>query len=374
MTRLRLLHLHSGFAAASGRLRAVSLMNALGRHAEHVAVFAETGQAGADYSPDPKVAVTFPDDFPPLAGFPFPRRLLRIAQAMQGHDLVLTYGWGAINAVLAHTLFAEALGLPPLVHHEDDLGAAEATRLKPLRTWTRRIALARAQGLIVPSQQLEFVARQGWKQPRRMVHRIPIGIPVAKYATSCAPDALPRVIKRKGELWLGAYAGAHDLDLVRALAALPGEWQLVILGEAAQRDGIRQLAMELGIGHRVHVPGLAPEPAGVFGLFDLLVLPADGDPGPLPVMQAMAAGLALVAPRAGEVEALVAPENRRFLVAPDDAAALAGVLDELAADDAMRVAVGAANRARATAEYDEAATMAACRGVYAAAMGRATMS
>ena len=56
-----------------------------------------------------------------------PARLRRLAQAMAGYDLVLTYNWGAMDAVLAHTLFCGAMGLAPLVHHE----AATGKRLTP---------------------------------------------------------------------------------------------------------------------------------------------------------------------------------------------------------------------------------------------------
>ena len=91
----------------------------------------------------------YPQDFPPLTG-PFRLgRLHALARAMVGHDLVLTYNWGAMDAVMAHTVFAQALTLPPLVHHEDGFNEDEAGRLKPARNWYRRIGLARAAGLIV---------------------------------------------------------------------------------------------------------------------------------------------------------------------------------------------------------------------------------
>lgn len=374
MTRLRLLHLHSSFAAGGAAPRAAKLMDAFGRQVEHAVVSAVPGDPDAAQALAAKVAVTFPDDFPALSGWPFPRRLLRIAQAMQGHDLILTYGWGAIDAVLAHTFFAEALGLPPLVHHEDDPAEAEAGGPGAVRIWLRRIALARAQGLVVPSQRLEFIARQAWKQPRRMVHRIAPGIPVADYGKPCAPDALPRVIKRKDERWLGALAvpgAAQELPaLVRAMVPLGGEWQLVILGDAAARNELRQLAIELGIGHRVHVPGVMPDLAKVLGLFDLFAVPGEDGEFPLTVVQAMAAGLPLIGARRGGAEALIAPENRRFLTSPGDEAALAAALGELARDKAARRALGQANRVKAAAEFDEAAMIAAYRDVYAAALGR----
>ena len=56
---------------------------------------------------------------------------------------------------------------------------------------------------------------------------------------------------------------------------------------------------------------------------------------------------------------MVSAENRRFIVEPSDPAALADALATLTGDAALRARVGAANRARAAAEYDETAMIAA---------------
>jgi glycosyltransferase involved in cell wall biosynthesis len=374
--RLRLLHLHSSFEPGGKELRAAKLMNAFGEGIAHTVVSAVPGAMGAAAAIGGHVAADYPADFPALAGQPFPRRLHRLAQAMLGHDLVLTYNWGAMDAVLAHTLFAEALGLPPLVHHEDGFNQDEADRLKSSRNWYRRLALARAQGLIVPSRRLEEIARGAWRQPRRMVHRIANGIPVADYGAAVPRDALPRLIKRDGELWLGTLAGLRAVKnlprLVRAFAVLPSEWQLVILGEGPERDAIRAEAERLGVLHRVHLPGFVGDPARALGLFDLFALSSDSEQFPISVVEAMAARLAIVSPRVGDVEAMVAAENRQFLADPGDEAGLASALQSLAADPAVRAATGAANRARAEAEYDEAAMVAAYRRVYGDALGRSS--
>jgi len=349
-------------------------MNAFGPGVEHAVVSAVPGELGAASLIDPALTVAFPDDFPPLSGRPGPSRLWALARAMQGFDMVLSYNWGAMDAVLAHTVLGERLGLPPLVHHEDGFNQDEIQRLKPSRNWYRRIALYHAQALVVPSRRLETIAREVWKQPRRKVHRIANGIPVAAYGQPCAPDALPRIIKRAGEKWLGTLAGLRAIKnlprLVRAFAAMPDEWQLVILGEGPERDAIRHQAIELGLGHRVHLPGFVAEPGKALGLFDLFALSSDSEQFPISVVEAMAAGLAVVSPRVGDVAAMVADENLPWLAAPGDEAGLGAALAALAADPAARAASGAANRAKALAEYDEAGMVAAYRAVYAGALGR----
>ena len=77
----------------------------------------------------------------------------------------------------------------------------------------------------MPSTRLEEIALDAWAQPRWRVKRIGNGIDTVAYGRKARADALPRVIKRKGELWLGTLAGLRAVKnlprLVRAFSGLP---------------------------------------------------------------------------------------------------------------------------------------------------------
>lgn len=371
---MRILHLHSSFDPGGKELRAAKLINAFGGAAAHDIVSAQPEALGATAAIDPKLAVRVRDDFPPLSGKPTPGRLQRLAQALHGYDLVLTYNWGAMDAVLAHTLFRDFLSLPPLVHHEDGFNQDEAQGLKRTRNWFRGIALGRTAALVVPSRRLEAIALNVWHQPRARVHRIVNGIDTAAFGRKPRADALPRVIKRPGEKWLGTIAGLRPVKnlprLVRALAGLPEEWQLVILGEGPEREAIRAQALRLDLAHRVHLPGFIADPARAIGLFDLFALSSESEQFPISVVEAMAAGLAVVAPQVGDLPVMLAEANRAYVTPAGDEAALARAIADLADDSRLRGALGAANRAKARAEYDEASMIAAYRAVYAGALRR----
>lgn len=371
---LRILHLHSSFAPGGKELRAAKLMNLFGAGLEHLVVSAVPGAMGAALAVDPAVLVTYPDSFPPLAGRPSPWRLLALARAMRGFDLVLTYNWGAMDAVMAHRLFGAALGLPPLVHHEDGFNQDEAERLNPRRNLYRRLALGRASALIVPSQRLEQIARRVWHQPTDRVRRIANGIAIADYGRPARVDAIPRLHKAPGANWLGTLAGLRAVKnlprLVRAFAAMPDDWHLVILGEGPERAGIAAEAARLGLESRVHLPGFAAVPAEVLGLFDLFALSSDSEQFPISVVEAMAAGLAVVSPRVGDVAAMLPEEARIWLSEPGDDAQLGQMLASAAADPAGRARIGAANRARAAADYSQEGMLAAYRAAYGAAVRR----
>ena len=370
---MRVLHLHSTFDPGGKELRSVQLINAFGPKIRHRIVSAVPHALGAVRHLSRAITVSVQGDFPALAGRPTPGRLLALARAMQDYDLVLTYNWGAMDAVMAHTIYAKSLRLPPLVHHEDGFNADEAQRLKPMRNFYRRLALHGAASLVVPSVRLERIALNIWQQPRDKVRRIPNGIATARFGRKVKRDSLPNLIKRPGECWVGTMAGLRAVKnlprLVRVFADLPEHWHLVIMGEGPEREGIMAEALRLAVEHRVHLPGFAADPAAVMGLFDLFALSSDSEQFPISVVEAMAAGLAVAAPDVGDVAQIVAEENRPYITPAGDEAALAGVLRELAMDEGVRARLGAANRTRARREFDEKAMIEAYRDVYGKAMG-----
>jgi L-malate glycosyltransferase len=372
--RLRVLHLHSTFNAGGKERRSAALMGKFGAGIDHSIVSGEPGALGARSLIPAGISVQYPFGFPPLAGRFGVRRLQTLARAMRGFDLILTYNWGAMDAAMAHALFAPSLGLAPLVHHEDGFNADEAQRLKPTRNWYRRIALARASALVVPSRQLEDVALRIWHQPRSRVQRIVNGIPTRAFGKPPRPDALPRLIKRPGELWLGTLAGLRPVKalprLVRVFAGLPEHWQLVIVGEGPEREAIMAEAARLEIEHRVHLPGHVDDPAAAAALFDLFALSSDSEQFPLSVIEAMAAGLAVASPAVGDVSEIVASDNAPFIAPAGDESALAAAIAALAADEGLRRRIGAANQVRARGEFDETAMAQRYGAIYGAALGR----
>ena len=348
------------------------LMNAFGGAAEHVILSAMPERLGARAAIAPGVRVSFPDDAPPLAGRPTPARLWRLARYLGGFDLVLTYNWGAFDAVMARRLFGRAVGMPPLIHHEDGFNEDEAIRLNPRRNFYRRLGLAAAAALVVPSSRLEGIARATWG---RAPLCIPNGVPVARFARPPQAGAIPGFERRQGEIVIGTVAGLRAVKnlprLVRAVAGMRvKDVRLVIVGEGPESDRIAAEARARGLAPRLLMPGFLADPAGWIGHFDIFALSSDSEQFPISLVEAMAAGLTAVATAVGDIPAIVSQDNRPLIVDPADEAAFTAALDSLAEQPRLRRAIGAANRAKAGAQFDEAAMIAAYARLYGESIGR----
>ncbi len=374
----RVLHCFSRFSEKGGSdnsaWRATRLMNAFGKALSHTIVSAEPDQLDASHLVKSGVSASYPRDFPALKGWSTPGRLVALAKVMRDYDLILTYGWGAMSAVMAHTTLGQAMGLPPLIHHEGGFDSAETRKLKASRNWYRRIALGRAAGLVVPSERLEGIALATWYQPIGRVKTIADGIETRAFARKCRPDALRGTIKREDEKWLGAYAsdtnGAQLGDLVRAMTRLPDAWQLVILGDVANKDQVRAIAAEMEISHRLHMPGTPRDPANVMGLFDMFAHVALDTQFPLAAVQAMAAGAPMVGYDVGDLSEILTRENAAFLAKLNDAVALGDAIEQMHGTVGHGQPIGSRNQEHARAVFDEKPMIESYRRLYASALGR----
>jgi glycosyltransferase involved in cell wall biosynthesis len=370
MSPVRILHAHSTFGHGGKEARAVQLMNAFGAAAEHVVISAAPGELGAAKALAPGVKADFPADAPPLGGVPGLPRLFRLSRYMRRFDLVLTYNWGAFDAVMARHLF----GGPPLVHHEDGFNQDEAGELKTRRNLYRRLGLAAAHRLVVPSARLEAIARKAWAQPASKVVRIPNGIDLRRYSAPPARE-IPGLEKRPGEIVIGTVAGLRAVKnlprLVRAFAAMTSlSARLVIVGAGPESERIAAEARARGVGDRLLMPGFLADPALWIGRFDIFALSSDSEQFPISLVEAMAAGLPAVATAVGDVAGMVSDDNRPLVVEAEDEAAFAAALDSLAERPDLRRAIGRANLEKAAAEFDEARMIARYARLYEEAICR----
>lgn len=129
-------------------------------------------------------------------------------------------------------------------------------------------------------------------------------------------------------------------------------WQLTLAGHGPQGDMLQARAAALGIDARVRFTGLLDR-AGVYrelAAADLFVLPSLTEGFPKALVEAMAAGLPVVASEVGAIPMIVGPDGAHgVMVPPGEPAPLAQALRSLSLDPCRRQAMGARARCRARA-------------------------
>lgn len=144
--------------------------------------------------------------------------------------------------------------------------------------------------------------------------------------------------------------------LVDAAAQVP-EAVFVVAGEGPDRAALEGQVARLGLAARVRLAGFRDDTAALLAACDLFVLPSLYEGLPLSVLEAMAAGKAVVASAIPGVAEAVVHGETGLLVPAADARALAGAVRSLLADPAGAGAMGAAGAERVRARFS-AATMA----------------
>jgi glycosyltransferase involved in cell wall biosynthesis len=121
------------------------------------------------------------------------------------------------------------------------------------------------------------------------------------------------------------------------------------------------------LGHREDMPTL-------YAAADIVCLPSRAEGLPLVVLEAMAAGRAVVAARAGGVPEAVLDGVTGVLVDPGDVAGLADAVVALLTDDAVRSAMGRAARVRALERFRAEDMVARLESVFASWIDQADLS
>jgi len=262
-------------------------------------------------------------------------------------DVLLTYNWGAVEWALVNRFG----GARPHLHIEDGFGPEEAQRQLMRRVWTRRLALTgRNTKVVLPSRNLERIARDIWSLPARQVRYIPNGVDCPRFAVAAHGD-------ESGPVVIGTVASLRrEKNIARLIEAFsevasgraPGSLELLIVGGGAERQSLETLARRQGVP--VRFTGQTNEPEKFLSQMDIFALSSDTEQMPLSVLEAMAGGLPVVATAVGDVSQMVAEENREYVVPPRDfAAALARLID----DKPVRHLLGRANEKKARQSFDE---------------------
>ncbi len=138
----------------------------------------------------------------------------------------------------------------------------------------------------------------------------------------------------------------HLIDSVPALAGRFPGLVVLIVGEGHLRGQLEARIAKLGVARWVRLLGHRPDARMLLDAADVFVLPSLYEGMPLVALEAMEAGVPVVATRVIGTEEIVADEQTGLLVPPHDPAALAQALAAMLADRSLRTRYGDAGRHR----------------------------
>ena len=202
--------------------------------------------------------------------------------------------------------------------------------------------LTRLGHVVAPSRAMaDFMVGHGF--PSGRVHVIPLGIEGAEEARARDHGMLVAGVASNLEYWKGVDT------LIDAAAAMRSPVRLEVFGRGSLAGELERRARDAGVDARFH--GFVPGASERLRDLDVLVQPSRADNFPLAVLEAMAAGLPVVATRVGGIPELVVDGQTGLLVEPESPAALAEALESLAASRDRRLELGRLDRERARQEF-----------------------
>lgn len=321
-------------------------------------------------------------------------RRLAIRQATDGHD-VSVYGgaaehmaaslahagvrWGAANSTLAvgsavrrHLADAEVVNSHMTIADVAAVAARATSRRRIPIVATRHFAQQRGtRGPGFMYRMLERYIDAEIAVSRTVADRI--SVPSTVIHPGLEPGTLPDAEQRDRTVLVAQRLQPEKRTdvAIRAFAAsgiAESGWELTIAGTGPQRDELASLAATLGVGEHVRFLGFRSDLDTLMARAGLLFASPPMEHFGLTVLEAMAAGLPVVASAAGGHVEMLDGLDGRALFPPDDVDAAADRLRALAADSAGREALGVLEHARQVRDFSLRAQADATDAVYRAAI------
>ena len=145
--------------------------------------------------------------------------------------------------------------------------------------------------------------------------------------------------------------------------------KVLFLGQGRQAAKLRRQIGEFDLNARVKLLGFRDDLPCLLPALDLLVHPARREGMGVAVLQAMSAGVPVVASSVGGIIDVIQNEVQGLLVEPDNPTALAAALQRLLADPELRNRLGTAGRVRVEARFSISRMTAGYLAVYGSVLG-----
>lgn len=267
------------------------------------------------------------------------------------YDVVHTHS--AKGGVIGRVAAARA-GVPRIVHtwHGFPFNEFQSWARRRLYIGLERIAAKRTDAfLAIGSETVTTALRLGLTTPERVRLSWP-AVDVGAYATAPGSRAqarrrldLPLGVKVVGSIGRLTFQKGPEI-FAKAIARLPDDVFGLWAGGGPMADELERLTAKLGIGERMRWLGHRDDIADVLPAFDVLAMASRWEGLPCVLVEAIGAGIPLVATAVPSNQDLVLAGETGMLVPPEDPDGLAAAVSALLDDPAAAARMAGRARAR----------------------------
>ncbi|MCE9611250.1 MAG: glycosyltransferase [Chthoniobacter sp.] len=161
------------------------------------------------------------------------------------------------------------------------------------------------------------------------------------------------------------------LDVAAELARRSADVRFVIAGTGPEEASLKAKAAALGLAGRVRFAGHVADPRTIYAATDVLLLTSRYEGTPLTVLEAMASGVPVVAPKLDGLEEILVDGADCFLVPPGASGEFADRVADLLASPELRARFAAAARAKVAASFSAETMAAQVERIYISALEEA---
>lgn len=215
------------------------------------------------------------------------------------------------------------------------LQSIQTTQPSPAWHWRmQRWAHPRADRLVVPSPSVADVAARWSAVPADKLR-------VISNAVDVVGDQPPKDRRVSPSSWHVGFIGRLDPikripNLINAMTHLPEDVHLHIYGQGAEQSRIEQEISRLDLGSRVTLHGAIAGPESALARIDLLVLPSQAEGFGLVLIEAMAAGVPVVATDVPGIRDVIRNGETGLLMPSAEPEQIADTIKTALGDEALR--------------------------------------
>jgi glycosyltransferase involved in cell wall biosynthesis len=298
-------------------------------------------------------------------------QLLRLARYIR-HEKIQVVHAHHLPANLMAVPAAWLAGAPVILSSLRNL--AHLPWYTPFRRKVVRLIYRLSTGVIANSEAVRQLLVTEFQVPPSHVHLLYNGVDYGRFAQcrgdrqKLHPSLQPgtKLILNLANMNSEVKGHAILIEAARAVCAAIPDARFALVGDGALRSNLEQRVKALGLEQRILFLGRRKDVPEILSCGDLFVLPSLAEGLPNSVLEAMSAGLPVVATAVGGIPEIIEDGVSGLLAPPNDSQAITEAILRALRDPALAAKLARAGQARARSEFSFDRVLTDLRQIYTA--------